>query len=366
MAATSPETGRGPGTRFAPRSGEKTSGLAPRFSVALCTYNGARFLPAQLGSLAGQTLLPAELVVRDDGSSDETIVVLEAFRHNAPFPVRVSRNPMNLGVTQNFAAALAECRGDLIALCDQDDVWLPGKLQAAADFLAAHPELPAVCSEATLVDESLQPLADDASLWRRVGLTPRDRRLFMDRDLAAEALAGRHLITGATLVLRRELLAVSLPIPGDLPAGMIHDGWIALTAAATGGVGTLPQPLVLYRQHGSQQVGVEAMPGTPGEGLAARFHGLFRRAQEGGSRAKLQPLATSLETLHGLLTERLGDGSLRPLQNLARRAAHVRTRADLPGSRFRRPGPVVRELLRGCYHRYCHWPLLAALGDLAL
>src|SRR4029077_8380451 len=100
----------------------------PRLSIAMCTYNGARFLPEQLESIAAQTRLPDELVVCDDGSADESAEIVRNFGKNAPFPVRLELNEKNLGATKNFEKAIGLCQGDLISLADQDDVWKPQKL----------------------------------------------------------------------------------------------------------------------------------------------------------------------------------------------------------------------------------------------
>src|SRR6266436_7212118 len=99
-----------------------------RISVAMCTYNGARFLPRQLESIATQTRLPDELVVCDDGSSDESVAIVRWFANSAPFTVRLEINERNLGSTKNFGKAIGLCEGDIIALADQDDVWKPLKL----------------------------------------------------------------------------------------------------------------------------------------------------------------------------------------------------------------------------------------------
>src|SRR4051794_15860948 len=97
----------------------------PMFSVAMCTYNGARFIGAQLASVAAQTRTPDELIVCDDRSTDETVAIVQKFADSAPFRVRLHVNEENLGSTKNFERAVSLCEGDLIALCDQDDVWLP-------------------------------------------------------------------------------------------------------------------------------------------------------------------------------------------------------------------------------------------------
>src|SRR5580658_10032044 len=101
----------------------------PAISVAMCTFNGAAFLPEQLRSIASQTLRPAEIVIFDDGSMDRTVEILEQFSHGARgFDVRVVVNPVRVGPAANFGQAIGACRGDVIALSDQDDVWLPDKL----------------------------------------------------------------------------------------------------------------------------------------------------------------------------------------------------------------------------------------------
>lgn len=103
---------------------------APKLSisVAMCTYNGSAFLQEQLDSIAAQTRLPDELVICDDGSSDSTVDIVERFAHGVSFRVQLFRNPQNLGSTRNFEQAMRLCTGDLIALSDQDDVWMPEKL----------------------------------------------------------------------------------------------------------------------------------------------------------------------------------------------------------------------------------------------
>jgi glycosyltransferase involved in cell wall biosynthesis len=98
-------------------------------SIAMTTYNGAKYLQAQLDSLAAQRLLPAELVVGDDGSSDDTLAILERFAATAPFPVHIHRNPTRLGYRANFLHVAGLCTGALISFCDQDDIWSPENLE---------------------------------------------------------------------------------------------------------------------------------------------------------------------------------------------------------------------------------------------
>lgn len=110
-----------------------------RISIALCTFNGEKYLPAQLDSIRAQTLAPFELVVRDDGSTDRTLAILEAFAREATYPVRIAVNEKNLHFTGNFMRAASECTGDCIAFCDQDDLWESTKLEEIAAAVAREP-----------------------------------------------------------------------------------------------------------------------------------------------------------------------------------------------------------------------------------
>src|SRR5262249_10160572 len=103
--------------------------MRPKISIALCTYNGAKYLSSQLESYLAQTCLPDEVVVCDDCSQDETVTILNDFAIRAPFPVRILVNDQNLGSTKNFEKSISLCSGEIIFLSDQDDVWMPNKIE---------------------------------------------------------------------------------------------------------------------------------------------------------------------------------------------------------------------------------------------
>src|SRR4051812_33755133 len=128
----------------------------PTISVALCTYNGAKYLPAQLASLVQQTHLPIELIVCDDSSTDATPQILKEFAAISPFSVRLQFNEANLGSTKNFEKAIGLCTGAVIATCDQDDVWLPQKLERIAAVFDKEPDVGLAFSDAILVDDELR------------------------------------------------------------------------------------------------------------------------------------------------------------------------------------------------------------------
>ena len=129
-------------------------------SVAMATFNGARFLEPQLESLVCQLQLPDELVISDDGLTDASTEILESFRRRAPFEVRVTRNERHLGWMENFVIALGGCHGEAVAWCDQDDVWRQDKLARCASILMAD-------SRVALVVDAEQPGSTGRSLGPR-------------------------------------------------------------------------------------------------------------------------------------------------------------------------------------------------------
>ena len=204
----------------------------PLISVALCAYNGERYLRPQLDSLLRQTYANIEIVAADDASTDGTAEILAEYMRRDP-RLRYFRNTRNLGFRRNFSEALLYCRGALVALCDQDDVWSPDKLAVLAEALLREDAVLAFCNS-ELIDQD----------GRRLG--PR-----IDAPVTPGCYADpvsyiyRHLCSGHAMLLRRSLLDRAQP----LPDAVFHDWWLAFTAASTGKVVYVDRCLVQYRRH---------------------------------------------------------------------------------------------------------------------
>jgi glycosyltransferase involved in cell wall biosynthesis len=325
-----------------------------KLSIALCTYNGERFLQEQLDSIASQTRPPDELVVSDDRSTDGTRQLVESFAADAPFPVRLHVNEVNVGSTRNFDHAIKLCSGDVVALCDQDDVWLPRKLRLYEEVFEARADVGLVFGDALVVGEDLSPAGRRLWDWT---FTPAARRE-MRRD-AFRALLRRNVVTGATMAFRARFKPLVLPIPADL--NMIHDAWIALVVAAVSRVEALPEPLIKYRQHGGQQLGVASGPRLNGSGGRFAFdnRSALRSGYYAGEIRKVERLADRLGQAEAVGGWPL---SLRPrVATLKELAGHYRVRGKTQGSRVGRLPAVLRELLRLRYHRYSNGLSSAAL-----
>lgn len=223
-------------------------------SVALCTFNGSRWIRPFLDSLVAQERRPDELVVIDDASSDDSVDVIERFAEVSPFPVRLEVNPSRVGSIANFAQVLERCRGRFLALADQDDVWYPAKLRRLVAELDEDPTLTLAFSDADLIGE------DGRRLGRRLWDTRRVGDLLRRHPVVPEELfARRALTTGCTMVLRRRVVEAALPFPEvlqDPVVPMRHDRWLSLVAAAVGTVRALPEPMLGFRVHPAQETGV--------------------------------------------------------------------------------------------------------------
>ena len=219
-------------------------------SVAMCTYNGSRFLGEQLESIKKQTMLPCELIICDDGSTDSTPEIVKAFGARVRFRVHFERNTVTLGSTRNFEKAIRLCSGEAIALCDQDDVWGQDKLAFMARVLEVEPQVGGVFSDAWLLDENSLPMAE--SLWEKKRFTARSQAAVNDRFAAPLMLLEKNTVTGATFMFRSGFVQDVTPIPSE----WVHDAWIALLIATQAHLRALPARLMSYRLHSAQQIGI--------------------------------------------------------------------------------------------------------------
>jgi glycosyltransferase involved in cell wall biosynthesis len=324
-----------------------------KISVALCTYNGARFLPEQLESLLSQTRPPEEVVVCDDCSRDRTAELLESFAAKAPFPVRLHYNPRNLGSTRNFQQVIALCQGEVIALCDQDDIWHPQKLERTHTLLNNKPEVGLVFTDAEVVDENAAPLG--YTLWQILRIDPylQDR---ISAGKAFEILWQRPIVTGATMAFRTRFRDLVLPIHEDL--SIIHDGWIALVISTVARLGMIDETLVKYRQHQRQQIG-------PPKRSIGKNNGVQNIQSWWKAGCKKHSFKTEIKKLSAI-RDRLaanGDNHFEQRPPLDQILKHLEIRASM---RRRKPVNIpyiARELLTLRYHRYSNG-LYSALKDL--
>ncbi|MEA2430717.1 MAG: hypothetical protein QOI19_1190 [Thermoleophilaceae bacterium] len=217
----------------------------------MATRNGERYLGPLLDSLARQTHRPIELVVHDDASEDATIEMLEAFDARAPFPLRIERATRARGHAEGFLRAAVRCEGDVVAFCDQDDVWVERKLEACAGFMGRS-DVALALHTTRVVDADLREIAPHWPPIRATRLVP------------PLGYSGPHLdAPGMAMAFRRSLL--DLADPSKRPASrytpgtkMPHDEWVQFLGGVAGSTQLIAEPLVLYRQHGDNVSGPAA------------------------------------------------------------------------------------------------------------
>lgn len=208
-----------------------------KVSIALATYNGENYLEEQLRSIFSQTYSNIEVIACDDCSTDDTIKILEKYSKFENFKYFV--NEKNIGYVKNFEKIISKCTGDFIALSDQDDIWIPEKIEILvkniADNLCIH-------SDAYLVNADSELISNSYSRYSSKVTEP--KRMY--------ELAFNGCVTGCTALFKRELLVDLLPFPVMLD---VHDRWIGALAFSKGRLKYLDQSLIKYRQHGGNNIG---------------------------------------------------------------------------------------------------------------
>lgn len=212
----------------------------PQIAVVMTTFNGDKYLVEQLESIISQTLRPSEIIVCDDGSSDDTIQILK--RYSERKILVHHQNEQRLGVVKNFTKATTlVSTAEYIAFADQDDVWLPNKLEELVNKMLcstdqAKPAM--VFSDASIIDRSGHVLK--SSLWKEFGIHPR-RQTF-------RTLLTRNIVPGCMMLINSKMKELFLSIP---EAAYMHDAWVTFLAFAYKNYAFVDEPLVKYRQHES-------------------------------------------------------------------------------------------------------------------
>ncbi|MGA8729118.1 MAG: glycosyltransferase family 2 protein [Terracidiphilus sp.] len=225
-----------------------SSASVPGISVVLCTYNGGRYLGEQLESIAEQTRLPAELVACDDCSTDNTVCILQEFSARAPFLVRIFRNTKRLGSTRNFDQGIRLAQEEFISLCDQDDRWVPNKLEKLSDILIRNPLLGGVFSDAVLIDGDSKPIG--INLFEKHKFSAAKQRAFVANP--STILLKHDVVTGSTLMFKAAMRRYF----SGIPLSWVHDGWLTWIIALHSHLDLTSEPLTAYRIHAGQQIGI--------------------------------------------------------------------------------------------------------------
>lgn len=221
-------------------------------TVLLATYNGAAFLRQQIDSVLCQSFSDFQLILSDDGSTDDTVALLERYAREHPDRITLYRSGRRFGCAQTHFMHLLERfhHTPYIMFCDQDDVWHPDKIEKTLQkiqSLETDPAIPLlVHTDLRVVDGQLNELSP--SFWQLSNLD--------GSRTALNQLLVQNVVTGCTTMVNRSLAALACEVPPS-ETMLMHDWWLAILAAATGKIGFLPEATMDYRQHGTNSVGAK-------------------------------------------------------------------------------------------------------------
>ena len=307
--------------------------MATTISVAMATYNGARWLRAQLDSFSAQTRLPDELVITDDASTDDTAAIVAAFAATAPFAVRFKRNPARLGFNGNFAHAIGLAHGDIVFISDQDDAWYPDKVERVAARFEATPGCLCVVNDQAIADAN----------GRETGGT-------VLANVRALGRPDSWYGPGCCTAFSRTLIPVLKPMPGNVVA---YDHWVNALADTMGVRQILDLPLQMYRRHENNASGSVFARERPD------WRHLVRAARRSNAPALIAAKVAEIDALLARLALPEAAALAAPDEFDANVAALKTERDDyaarsaaLDRHRLLRAGMILRLLMQGRYRRF--------------
>lgn len=219
------------------------SNMMKSISIALTTYNGALYITEQINSILNQNTNFSELIICDDNSTDKTRQILKKYA-NLDSRIKVHFNTDNLGFKRNFEKAISLCKSDYIALCDQDDIWLPNHLETLyngiGDYMLA-------CGESEIINSNgeLQNI--------RLSSIKNYNKFHNNNDSIFRFIAFyQNPFQGASMMMRRDFAKLLLPIPNDV---YYHDVWFAINACVLNSFIFIKEPITLYRLHNNNASG---------------------------------------------------------------------------------------------------------------
>lgn len=221
-------------------------------SVALCTYNGESYIQEQLESIIQQSVKVDEIVIRDDGSTDNTLGIVYSIANEHPeLLFKVEQNQTQFGVVKNFEEAILSCQGDIVLLSDQDDVWNTNKVETIVSWFENNPSKDTVFTNASLINAEGN-LYTENDLFDMVGFGLEIQKMF-ELGLSYVIFQSPHA-TGATMAFRKCSFSPVLGYCDSLQ--FYHDEVIALLALNRNALGFINEPLIRYRIHSKQKVGL--------------------------------------------------------------------------------------------------------------
>ena len=218
-------------------------------SVAMCTYNGEKFIELQIDSILNQTKKITEIVVCDDGSTDSTITILENYDKKYPSLFRIYKNEQTLGSVKNFEKAIALCSSEIIFLSDQDDIWIENKVADICEYFENNVDKNVIATNGFCINE--QGIVEEKyAVWDIPNFLNEENIEYSYFEIIVNIA---NIATGASMAMRRSIVQTIIPIP--IVTDMQHDEWIALISSKNNAFMFLNKKYFYYRIHCNQQLG---------------------------------------------------------------------------------------------------------------
>lgn len=229
-----------------------------KISVALCTYNGEKYLAAQLDSILNQTVKAHEIVICDDGSKDLTIQILQHYDRLHPGLFKILSNEKNLGYSRNFEKAISNCTADIIVISDQDDLWHENKIEKTRNFFSQNPNADGVFHDLEIINDDQKILEPSYLNWKDISYDFVKENINSGQLFIRQQTMGSFVL-GCALALRKSALE-KYELRGFEIA---HDYLISQKLAAKSKLGFIPETLSKYRQHEDQVCGLREAFNNP-------------------------------------------------------------------------------------------------------
>ena len=220
-----------------------------KISVAMCTYNGEKYIKEQLDSIFNQTLKVDEIIICDDLSNDKTINIIEDFNQNYPDIISLFVNEINLKSVKNFEKAISLCTGEIVFLSDQDDKWVESKVENYLEFFKNNPNIDVIASNGFCINKDSK-IIDSYTIWDIPSFLKSNNK---DCDYFKMITHIGNFVTGASMALRKSIQETIFPFP--ILKNFHHDEWIAILTAHENKFEFLDEKYFYYRIHDNQQVG---------------------------------------------------------------------------------------------------------------
>ncbi|ACV46217.1 MULTISPECIES: glycosyltransferase family 2 protein [Halomicrobium] len=331
-------------------------------SVALCTYNGEKYLSELLDSLVSQSRPPNEIVICDDCSSDSTLQILKEFKSECELDVRLVSNSNRLGVNKNFIKCVNLCMGDAIAICDQDDIWDENKIEREVNMMQKDSSTQVVFHNSTIADENLEPMGN---LWEAVGYSHGELK---DSRSTFQRLLIENVVQGSTMLIDSTLIE-DLPL---IPEEWNYDHFIALYASLVTNICDIDEELLIYRQHENQKIGAPSAESRCIIPIMSFFDSLRGEPEDYRRQANMMKTITTL--IESVEEDRLNISrkkalsSVHSVKSFRERQAkifdgseHIKDRMYLVYKNYNEDmyrkysqsnAVVVRDIIRSVYHKH--------------